>query len=732
MSVVVLFSIILLCPLAAFSIFSLLSLTGRNSPRQDLISTAAMLIAFVCALLLFTTANPENPDHQTLTWLPLESVDFSMGFYFDSVTAVMLLVVTIVSSLVHIFSIGYMHGDPRYPRFFAYLSLFSFSMLFLVVSDNLLGIYIGWELVGLCSYLLIGFWFEKNSAADACKKAFLTTRVGDVGMFIGMMMLFAKFQTLALYGEDGIFAAVAHLDAGDLTWLSIAGVLIFCGAVGKSAQVPLHTWLPDAMEGPTPVSALIHAATMVAAGVYLAARMFPLLTPDSSLAIAYIGGITALLAATIAIVRFDIKRVLAYSTISQLGYMMLAIGAGSYVAGLFHLTTHAFFKALLFLGSGSVIHAFHASHHAHSHNDDHGQPHGSEAQFDSFGIDPAQDMRHMGGLRRKMPVTFVTMLIATLSISGVPYLFSGFWSKDAILVEVLYRAMSWHSVHHYILFCTAALAAVITAFYMFRLIFMTFFGEPRNREMYDHVHESPKVMTVPLIILAILSFPILNTIVNKGFFENYVKTPEQPHVDPPKHARHSQSQGVLYAQAGLSDAYAAEDVHHHEDDHHAAVAHHNPTHDKAHNIVIPLSFVIVILGIGLSALFYYWKKISAEAVAARFRPIYTLFWKKYYFDEFYNGAIVAFTVASSRIFGLFDLRVIDGIVNGIGFTVRELFSRLIGWFDNTFVDGLVNWVAQITLSVGGRIRRVQTGMIQNYLLIILGGLVLLILIFRSL
>ena len=731
MPVVPLFSIILLCPLAAFAIYSLLSLTGRNSPRQDLISTAAMLIAFVCSLLLFITANPENPDHQALTWLPLESVNFSMGFYFDSVTAVMLLVVTIVSSLVHIFSIGYMHGDPRYPRFFAFLSLFSFSMLFLVVSDNLLGIYIGWELVGLCSYLLIGFWFEKDSAADACKKAFLTTRVGDVGMFIGMMMLFVKFHTLALYGEDGIFAEVARLGAGDLTWLSIAGVLIFCGAVGKSAQVPLHTWLPDAMEGPTPVSALIHAATMVAAGVYLAARMFPLLTPDSSLVIAYIGGITALVAATIAIVRFDIKRVLAYSTISQLGYMMLAIGAGSYVAGLFHLTTHAFFKALLFLGSGSVIHAFHASHHAHGHDDEHAQPHGSKAPFESFGIDPAQDMRHMGGLRRKMPITFVTMLIATLSISGVPFLFSGFWSKDAILVEVLYRAMSWNSVHHYVLFCTAALAAVITAFYMFRLIFMTFFGEPRNREMYDHVHESPKVMTVPLIILAVLSFPIFNTIVNKGFFEHYVKTPGQPHVDSPKHARGSQSRVVLYAQAGLSDAHAAEDAHHHQDAH-AAAGHHDSTHDKAHNIVIPLSFVIVILGVGLSALFYYWKKISADAIAAKCRPIYNLFWNKYYFDEFYNGAIVALTVASSRFFGLFDLRVIDGVVNGIGFTVRELFSRLIGWFDNTFVDGIVNWVAQITLTVGGRIRRIQTGMIQNYLLIILGGLVLLILIFRSL
>ena len=651
-----------------------------------------------------------------------------MGFLFDSVTAVMLLVVTIVSSLVHIFSIGYMHGDPRYPRFFAFLSLFSFSMLFLVVSDNLLGIYIGWELVGVCSYLLIGFWFEQDAPANACKKAFMTTRVGDVGMFIGMMMLFTKFRTLSLYGDQGIFALASNLTAGDMTWLSIAGVLIFCGAIGKSAQIPLHTWLPDAMEGPTPVSALIHAATMVAAGVYLTARMFPILTADSSLFIAYVGGITALVAATIAMVRFDIKRVLAYSTISQLGYMMLAIGAGSYVAGLFHLTTHAFFKALLFLGSGSVIHAFHAAHHAHdhdhAHDDDHAHTDGHAATFDSFGIDPAQDMRHMGGLRHKMPITFVTMLIATLSIAGVPFIFSGFWSKDAVLVEVLYRAISWNSVHHYILFGMAALAAVITAFYMFRLIFMTFTGEPRNQEMHDGAHESPLKMAIPLIILAVLSFPI----VNKWSFEKYVKQPDQPHIHAPKHARYDSSQGALHAQLGLSDAHAAGEDTHHED----AAVHHDPDHDRAHNIVVPLSFVIVILGIGLSALFYYWKRFSADAVAARLRPIYTLLWNKYYFDEFYDGVIVALTVAGSKVLGLFDLRFIDGIVNGVGVTVQAGCSRFAGWFDNTFVDGLVNLVARIIWYVGGRVRRVQTGMIQNYLLAIVGGVVLLILIFRAL
>ena len=457
--------------------------------------------------------------------------------------------------------------------------------------------------------------------------------------------------------------------------------------------------------------------------------MFPILTVDSSLVIAYVGGITALVAATIAIVRFDIKRVLAYSTISQLGYMMLAIGAGSYVAGLFHLTTHAFFKALLFLGSGSVIHAFHAAHHAHDHNHDHDHNHAHHddhdhtASFDSFGIDPAQDMRHMGGLRHKMPITFATMLIATLSIAGVPYIFSGFWSKDAVLVEVLYRAISWDSVHHYILFAMAALAAVITAFYMFRLIFMTFTGEPRNQEMHDGAHESPLKMAIPLIILAVLSFPI----VNKWSFEKYVKQPEQPHVHAPKHAKYDSNQGVLHAQLGLSDAHAAEDVHH--DD---TAEHHSPDHDKAHNIVVPLSFVIVFIGIGLSALFYYWKKFSADAVAARLRPIYTLLWNKYYFDELYDGVLVALTVAGSKVLGLFDLRFIDGIVNGVGVVVQAGCSRIAGWFDNTFVDGLVNLVARMTWSIGGRVRRVQTGMIQNYLLAVLGGVVLLILIFRAL
>ena len=739
MPVVPLIIVILLCPLAAFAFFGLLALTGRSYPRQDLVSTAAILIAFLCALLLFTKVigapdrfSEAGAERHVVTWLPLGEVNFSMGFLYDSVTGVMLLVVTIVSGLVHILSIGYMHGEERYPRFFAFLSLFSFSMLFLVVSDNLLGIYIGWELVGVCSYLLIGFYFTKDSAADACKKAFLTTRVGDVAMFIGMMMLFAKFRTLSLYGDSGIFALAANLTAGDMTWLSVAGVLIFCGAIGKSAQIPLHTWLPDAMEGPTPVSALIHAATMVAAGVYLTARMCPILTPGSSLTIAYIGGITALVAATIAIVQCDIKRVLAYSTISQLGYMMLAIGAGSYVAGLFHLTTHAFFKALLFLGSGSVIHALHASHHrarargdddAHGHDDEHGPG------FDSFGIDPAQDMRHMGGLRHKLPITFCTMLIATLAISGVPLFFSGFWSKDAILGGVLERAMEWNSVHYYILFIMALGAAGITAFYMFRLIFMTFLGEPRNREMYDGARESPMTMAAPLMILAVLSFPI----VNKWSFEKYVKAPHQPHIHAPTHAM-SEGIGDVGGSLLLSVAHAAEEEAH--DEHgEAATAHDGEGrggHSPAHTIAMVLSIVIAGLGILLSAAFYYWKRFSAERTAARFRPLYTLFWNKYYFDEFYNGVLVASTVKLARGLGLTDSRAVDGVVNGVGYTVRAICAAFIGWFDLTFIDGIVNRVAASVWRIGGRMGRLQTGMIQNYLLAILGGVVLLILIFRSL
>ena len=716
--IVTLISVILLCPLGAFAFFAILALTGRNSNRQDLISTFAMIIAFLCAFLLFmqVLGDPDSykraggvsPEAHTIDWIQINNVSLSMGFLFDSVTSIMLLVVTIVSGLVHIFSIGYMHGDPRYPRFFAYLSLFSFSMLFLVVADNLLGIYIGWELVGLCSYLLIGFWFEKDSAANACKKAFLTTRVGDVGMFIGMMMLFTKFHTFVLFGDSGIFEAVNNLGSSDLTWLSIAGILIFCGAIGKSAQFPLHTWLPDAMEGPTPVSALIHAATMVAAGVYLAARMFPILTGVSSLFIAYVGGITAIFAATIAIVRWDIKRVLAYSTVSQLGYMMLAIGASSYVAGLFHLTTHAFFKALLFLGSGSVIHALHVHHHD-GHDDEH-----SDHPVERDGIPLEQDMRNMGGLRHKMPVTFWTMLIATLSISGVPFLFSGFWSKDEVLGATLGRAMESGSPHYYILFFMALVAAGATALYMFRLIFLTFMGQPRNQGMYEHAHESPRSMIIPLIILAVLSFPI----VNKWSFKKYVEQPEQTH----NHLAHKHAnQPVLYVAVGAAD--------HHDSTSHVET---HGAHSPAHSLAMGLSIFVVGLGILLSALFYHWKIFSAETVANKFRGVHRILWNKYFIDEFYDGIIVRATVIGAKIFSGIDKYLVDGLVNLVYIIVNYIIAFLVGLFDNKIVDFSVNLVAKITWKFGGRVRRIQTGVIQNYLFVVLAGVILLIIIFRLL
>ena len=735
--VVPLISIILLSPLVAFAIFVLSGLAKRTFPRQDLLSTATMLIALVCSFILLRDVVPDPKPH-AVDWISIGTFTFSMGFYLDSVTVIMLIVVTLVSSLVHIFSIGYMRGDPRYPRFFAYLSLFSFSMLFLVISDNLLGIYIGWELVGLCSYLLIGFWFEKDSAANACKKAFLTTRVGDVGMFIGMMMLFKEFETFSLHGTDGIFTLISDPagftgDTSDIVWLSIAGILIFCGAVGKSAQVPLHTWLPDAMEGPTPVSALIHAATMVAAGVYLTARMFPILTVSSSLVIAYVGGITAIVAATIAIVRFDIKRVLAYSTVSQLGYMMLAIGAGSYVAGLFHLTTHAFFKALLFLGSGSVIHAFHAMH-SHSHDEAHAD--GEEREHDDHSlvhehgseIPPDQDMRNMGGLRRKMPITFITMLTATLSISGVPFVFSGFWSKDKILAGVLERAMVWHSIHLYMLFGIALLAAGITAFYMFRLIFMTFFGEPRNQEMHNMAHESPWVMTVPLIILAILSFPVVSPL---WFNKDYVQPPLQPHLDAPQHAQLGPDTKIGDANSvltffGVPEAQAADEEGGKNTENTYNI------HKRAHNIAMALSIIVAGVGILLSWLFYHKRRFSAESVATNCRPVYDVFWNKYYFDEFYDGVLVALTVWKSHLFAKFDLSIIDGIVNGVGTATRQVFAAFIGFFDNRVVDGIVNRIAEVTWTVGGRIRKIQTGAIQTYLFVIIGGIVLIIIIFRAL
>jgi NADH-quinone oxidoreductase subunit L len=453
--------LILFLPLLAAGGITLFTL--RNRRASATLSIGAIVTGFVLTLALIRFGGWEARE-VSVNWLSLGGLQVDFGLKLDALSLMMLLIVTGVGGAIHVYSAGYMRGDPGWSRYFACLSLFTFSMLGVVLSNNFLQLFIFWELVGVSSYLLIGFWFERSSAADAAKKAFLTNRLGDFGFLLGILTVWAWSGSLNF----------AEIPRGLGDWkgahflLTAAGLLIFCGAVGKSAQFPLHVWLPDAMEGPTPVSALIHAATMVAAGVYMLCRVFFLFTPDALAVIAWIGGITALLAALIAVQQDDIKRVLAYSTLSQLGYMVLAVGLAGPAPAMFHLTTHAFFKALLFLGAGSVILALHHE----------------------------QDIWKMGALHRKLPVTFRTFLVGTLALCGVPP-FSGFYSKDAILAQAL-------QAHQYPLFILAVLVAVLTTFYMFRLVFVAFGGEPKTPAA-GHAHESPDVMLWPLRILAVFA-----------------------------------------------------------------------------------------------------------------------------------------------------------------------------------------------------------------------------------
>ncbi|MEQ8764274.1 MAG: NADH-quinone oxidoreductase subunit L [Planctomycetota bacterium] len=696
----VLMLIILLLPLCSFVIQIFF---GRKLPRQgDWLATMNISICLVLALFLFVkmlmhdgapelafgsdqVASVDADGNQITenlnpTWIDITGFVIKPGILFDNLTAIMLVVVTLVSTLVHFFSIGYMHGDPRYSRYFGYLGLFSFSMLGLVLSDNLLFLYVFWELVGVSSFLLIGFWFEKPSAAAACVKAFITNRVGDFGFFLGIAILFTAFGVL---GYRELFAALAAdptaggaLSAGLLT---AAGVLLFMGAVGKSAQMPLHVWLPDAMEGPTPVSALIHAATMVAAGVYLVGRLFVVFTPEALLVIALVGATTAIFAAFLGIVMNDIKKVLAYSTISQLGYMIAAVGVGAVTAGLFHLMTHAFFKALLFLGSGSVIYGMH--HH--------------------------QDMREMGGLRKKMPITFWTMFIATLAISGVPLL-SGFLSKDMILAGALYRWMipggggaDWL---YALPFLFLLIAAGVTAFYMFRLICLTFFGETKS-EHADHAHESPKVMTVPLIILAVLAIAsggiglTADLGIGTRWFQDHVGTPS-----------------LAVADTGAAFLNHAEPPHLTEHEEHAE--------HSSHNIAMICSLIVAASGIFLALAFYVWKKLSAAKVAAALSPVHKLLENKYYFDNVYIGVLCKKVIVGglNRFLWWFDATIIDGIVN-LTARITRVLAAIQGLFDKIVVDGLVNLVGLVTIVWGFFSQRLQTGRIQTYLMMFLIGFV---------
>ncbi|MGB6874501.1 MAG: NADH-quinone oxidoreductase subunit L [Candidatus Acidiferrales bacterium] len=613
--------IIMALPLAG-SMLTLL--VGRHWPKKlvNLSSVGFVVLAFLsyCELLreFFALSASQIPWIQDyFTWMTAGTFRVDFALQIDQLTIVMLGVVTFVGMLIHIYSVGYMAHEDGYYRFFAEMNLFMFFMLTLVMASNLVLMFVGWEGVGLCSYLLISFFFQKKSAADAGKKAFITTRIGDFGFTIGILMAFWLFQSV---DYKTMFATVSNMPVeGMHHWGALTAIclLLLAGAVGKSAQLPLYVWLPDAMEGPTPVSALIHAATMVTAGVYMVARMNPLFSraPVAMLAVAIIGAVTALYAATIGLAQSDIKKVLAYSTISQLGYMFLACGVGAYAAGIFHLMTHAFFKALLFLCAGSVIHA----------------------------IGGEQDMFKMGGLRKKIPWTYGTMLVATLAISGAP-LFAGFFSKD----EILFDAYAGPGAN-IVLYALGMAGALLTACYMFRLIFLTFHGKPRFDEHHVHVHESPKVMLVPLVILAILSviggwFALPTYWGGKDYFKGF--------LDP-----------VFNASNQL-----------------ALQMHPNWT-EPSHSLELQMTAIAVIvafIGFLIAWYVYILKPGTGRKIADGARPIYQLLWHKYYVDELYGAVIIGPLVWLSRnvLWKVIDVRLIDGTVNGLAFLSRGVGSGL--------------------------------------------------------
>lgn len=733
------------------------------------------------ALLNFGAIKPDPSAAAQVKAMPATAL--KLGFHIDSLTVVMFMMVTFIATLIHIFSIGYMADElqetvedhqvhtedghlkrrGRFGQFFLFLSLFCFSMLNLVLADNLFQVFISWELVGICSYLLIGFYYERTSASNAANKAFITNRIGDAGFIIGVLILWTYVGTLnfdelfqqirsplrdphgpleragqivradvfsveestgvrvlqvtppdtgsevilfprkLILDEDNEAGHFHGLDTGKKArihlnpaedqfrsmpyWLLVAaGLGIFLGCVGKSAQFPLHVWLPDAMEGPTPVSALIHAATMVAAGVYLVGRCFPLFTPESRLVIAYTGAITLFVAATIAIVMTDIKKVLAYSTVSQLGYMMLALGVGGWVAGLFHLLTHAFFKALLFLGSGSVI----------------------------YGCHHEQEMTKMGGLYPKMRVTALTMLVGVLTIAGTPF-FSGWYSKDAILAQ----ALGFVTVHkqHVLLFILPLLTAGITTFYMFRMWFLTFTGEPRDHHVYEHAHESPKVMTVPLVILAVCSvcvawgWPLWDA--EASFLGQKLHHGMYHHVA-------ADFGKVIDTQKLLPDGRRDPNDLGEDRMWPEIVAKHESVSEriqafKAHSLAELLALLSAGAGVVFALLLYYVRVLDPAEAYEQFQGLYRLLARKWYFDELYSAILVRPALAVAGWCRSFDLGCIDGFVDGLGrWTVRA--ARGSGWVDLGIVDGLANLLATVTQNIGARLRTVQTGYIRSYVL----------------
>jgi NADH-quinone oxidoreductase subunit L len=710
--------------------------------------------------------NNGHPPYITGDWYTLcqfGKLKLTIGYYIDTLTVTMFCMVTLIASCVHIYAFGYMHDElheyvdhevttsdghhlhrrGRFHRFFQYLSLFSFSMLGICVSGNLAMTFVFWELVGICSYFLIGFYIERHSASTAANKAFIVNRIGDFGMLIGLMAIWSTLGTfnfgdmpegngntspgifsqlrteanhfrlvppesmIAFEARDQVTAAVsaapnAPADAvqsvaaqlrGDTSkpwghWLLfIAGVGVFCGCIGKSAQFPLHTWLPDAMEGPTPVSALVHSATMVAAGVFLVGRVYPIFLPEALLVIASVGCITLFIAATIAVTAVDIKRVLAYSTISQLGFMMLALGLGGWLAGLFHLITHAFFKSLLFLCSGSVIHAVHSN-----------------------------DMRVMGGLRKKMPITAYTMLIGCLAIAGigVPFLagFSGFHSKDLIVEQALshWKSNAGKLTVSSLFFFVPLVTAGLTAFYMFRLWYMTFAGEPRDHHRYDHAHESPQVMTGPLLLLAVFAvcagwhFPAWapQTLANFGV-ENLLEQ--------------ARPVGTLASTSGLIFPNLTVPSEH--------LAH-------APEIKTPAGWAAIIaalLGIALATVIYQRRDVSPESLAHALRPLYQISWHKWWFDELYELVFVRPTLALSAFVAvMLDRGLIDGIIHALAALGKGIAVIVSVVGDRFIIDNGVDTVAARTWDLGLALRTVQTGRLRQYVMFIVVGTIVIFLI----
>ncbi|OGW56885.1 MAG: NADH-quinone oxidoreductase subunit L [Nitrospirae bacterium RBG_16_43_8] len=606
----------------------------ENSHWVSILAVAGSWVVSVITLRDVLSGKVINED--IYSWIVSGEFKVSVGFLVDQLTAVMLIVVTTCSALIQIYSVGYMHGDKGYYRFFAYLSLFTFCMLMLVMANNFLQLYFGWEGVGLCSYFLIGYYFDKKSASDAGKKAFIVNRFGDFGFGLGIIMIFLTFGTVyyePVFSQAKGFASQTINFLGyDVHLMTLIALLLFCGSVGKSAQMPLHVWLPDAMEGPTPVSALIHAATMVTAGVFLVARCSPIfsLSETALMIVALTGAITSLFAATIGLVQNDIKRIIAYSTISQLGYMFLAAGVGAYSAGMFHLYTHAFFKALLFLCAGSVMHA----------------------------MSGELDLQKMGGLKKYMPVTYWTMLIASLSIAGVPG-FAGFFSKD----EILWLAYSGPSPVGKFVWAIGTVVAFLTAFYSFRLIFLAFHGKFRGtHEQEHHLHESPKAMTIPLVILCVGALAsgwvgIPHLFGGGAHFTEFLK-PVLGH--PEAHGTHAEEW-----------------------------------------MVMAISIIAGFSGIGLAVLFYLVKTDIPVSLAQKFNAAYEVLWNKYYVDELYSFIIVRPTIwiAKNILIGITDARIIEAIVNGVPKGIGE-FSRIL--------------------------RKVQTGLLQHYAGIMALGLLIIV------